>query len=129
MWESHLELVLPPPPPPPPLPPLPPPPVPAPELLVEYEPPAGLPAVELGLVLFKQELSLLAGVWTVKGLLPALPFPRSSPPTRIKVVIPRSGGVHEKPVPWPWLSMLVMEPWGIANELPPGMTPWNVGLL
>lgn len=64
---------------------------------------------------------------TVIEALPAVPFPRSSPPTRRNEVPARRLGRHVNPVPW--LATCVISPCGIRKDWPPGMTPRNFGVL
>ena len=97
----------------------------APSVLVGYDPPAASPGVELGLFESKHELS--EDELTVYVPLPPVPFPRLSPATMSSWVMPRTLGVHEKPVP---VSVVVlMSAGGMAKESPPGMTPVKYGVL
>jgi hypothetical protein len=95
--------------------------------LVGYDPPAGLPAVELGLALLRQVLLFVVPELTVLRVLPAVPLPLESPPIRIKVVPPRRLGVHVKPVPV--LATFVIWFSGMENDWPPGITPRKLGVL
>ena len=60
-------------------------------------------------------------------MLPAEPFPRLSPPTKISVVPARIEGVHENPVPSDCTFVIFDS--GIEKDSPPGMTPRKLGVL
>jgi hypothetical protein len=95
--------------------------------LVGYVPPAGVPAVELGLALLRQVPLLKGPELTVPRELPAVPLPLASPPTITRVVPLRRDGSHEKPVPCD--GTFVIEPSGMENDSPPGITPRKLGVL
>ena len=67
------------------------------DVLVGYEPPAGLPAVDEGESLFRQDVFELDE--TMYVTLPPAPRPLSSPAPTKSVVPPRIDGVQLKPVP------------------------------
>jgi hypothetical protein len=92
-------------------------------VLVGYEPPAGLPAVEEGEAESRQDESVPAVI--ENGAEPPT-GPRSSPAMTSMFVCARMSGVQLKPVPL--LSVLIF--WtGMSNESPPGITPLNVTVL
>ena len=66
-------------------------------------------------------------VCTVYALLPPVPGPRSSPATSTSIVPDRTFGVQLNPVPS--FVTLVIVPWGMANDSPPGITPLNWAVL
>ena len=91
-------------------------------------PPAGLPAVELGL-LFDRQLPSLFPWATLYETTPPVPFPRASPPMSKNVVPARRDGVHVNPVPVFPLGSVVIDPSGITYDWPPGMIPRKLGVL
>ena len=87
--------------------------------------PAGVPGVELGLILLKQLVSSLK--FTVNVANPPAPSPRLSPATIISVAPARIDAVHENPVPSD--GEFVIFDTGIVNVCPPGMMPTKFGVL
>ena len=83
-------------------------------------PPAGFPGVELGLFVDKQPPSLFPGATTYETT-PPVPLPRESPPMSRNVVPARKDGVHESPTPVLPVGSVVVEPFGMAYERPPGI--------
>jgi len=60
-------------------------------------------------------------------MLPPVPFPRTSPATRMRVVPDRTDGFQVKPVPRLETAEIAED--GTEKDWPPGMMPSNVGLL
>jgi hypothetical protein len=87
------------------------------------KPPAGLPGVDDGDVASMHVSFIEMPKSTTVEKNPELPGPRSSPPTRVKLVPARTLTVQLKPVPIP--GTVAMPEWVIGNDCPPGMTPTN----
>jgi hypothetical protein len=83
-------------------------------VLVGYEPPAGDPGVEDGESSFRHDVDGNVPAATLYVTLPPAPRPLLSPAPNIRIVPPRTDGVHEKPRPRFGISDSV--PWGIRND-------------
>ena len=91
-------------------------------------PPAGFPAVELGL-LFDRQLSSSSPSAITYVTEPPVPLPRASPPTSRNVVPAARFGSHENPMPIMPVGNVVIAPSGRTYDCPPGMRPKKFGVL